>query len=61
MYFDSIKDLLLMDGHGVFVWTCYLVCFISLGFFAVQTALEQRAIKQQIRQDMRRESRRSNQ
>jgi len=60
MYFDSLKDLLVMDGHGVFVWTCYLVTFFALAGFAVQTVLEQRAIKQQIKQDMRRESRRSN-
>ena len=25
MYFDSLHALLTMDGHGVYVWTAYLV------------------------------------
>jgi len=25
MYFDSVHALLTMDGHGVYVWSAYLV------------------------------------
>lgn len=25
MYFDSLQALLTMDGHGVYVWTAYLI------------------------------------
>ena len=25
MYFDSLRELVSMDGHGVYVWTAYLV------------------------------------
>jgi heme exporter protein D len=27
MYFDSLHALLTMDGHGVYVWSAYLVTF----------------------------------
>jgi heme exporter protein D len=30
MYFDSLQTLLIMDGHGVYVWTAYLVTITVL-------------------------------
>jgi heme exporter protein D len=30
MYFDSLQSLLIMDGHGVYVWTAYLVTIMVL-------------------------------
>ncbi len=28
--FDSIYDFLMMDGHGPYVWACYIVTAIGL-------------------------------
>jgi heme exporter protein D len=30
MYFDSMETLLSMDGHGVFVWTAYLITMVVI-------------------------------
>jgi heme exporter protein D len=30
MYFDSPHALLTMDGHGVYVWTAYLVTVVVI-------------------------------
>lgn len=30
MYFSSFSELLTMGGHGVFVWSSYLITFISI-------------------------------
>ena len=30
MYFDSLHSLLIMDGHGVYVWTAYLVTIVLI-------------------------------
>ncbi len=27
MYFDSLHDLLAMNGHGVYVWSAYFIGF----------------------------------
>jgi heme exporter protein D len=31
MYFESIADLIAMEGHGVFVWSSYAVFAIVIG------------------------------
>jgi heme exporter protein D len=30
MYFDSVHAMLVMDGHGAFVWGAYLVTFVVI-------------------------------
>ena len=30
MYFDNLHALLVMDGHGVYVWAAYLVTFLVI-------------------------------
>ena len=30
MYFDSLQTLLFMEGHGVYVWTVYLVTIVVI-------------------------------
>lgn len=29
-YFNSLNDLITMNGHGVYVWLCYGITFVSL-------------------------------
>lgn len=31
MYFENLSDLLIMDGHGSYVWFCYGVSIAVLG------------------------------
>ena len=30
MYFDSFQSVLLMDGHGAYVWAAYLVTLLVI-------------------------------
>lgn len=41
MYFDSISEILFMDGHGLYVWMSYLAAlFIIFGnYFSVRSLL----------------------
>lgn len=43
MAFDSFEALMLMEGHGVYVWTCYAVFFALLALLAVWS-VRQRAM-----------------
>lgn len=35
MYFDSLQALIVMDGHGVYVWTAYLVTLLTTGYVLI--------------------------
>jgi heme exporter protein D len=35
MYFDSIGAMLTMDGHGVFVWSAYLITVVVVAALLV--------------------------
>lgn len=35
MYFESLQALLSMDGHGVYVWTAYLVTIATIAFVMI--------------------------
>jgi heme exporter protein D len=30
MYFDSIQQLIYMDGHGVYVWSAFLISVVVM-------------------------------
>ena len=30
MHFNSLADLLYMDGHGVYVWSCFLLSAVLM-------------------------------
>lgn len=36
MYFDSLLDLFLMNGHGAYVWSAYAIGFIVLAALVIQ-------------------------
>lgn len=33
--FDSVSDFLMMAGHGPYVWACYGVGLLALGYLAL--------------------------
>jgi heme exporter protein D len=35
VYFDSLHALLGMDGHGMYVWTAYLVTLLTIGYLLI--------------------------
>lgn len=49
MYFDSFAELLHMDGHGVFVWSAYLLSLFIMLLLFVQPMLRHKRLKQEIR------------
>ena len=46
--FDSLNAFLTMNGHGAYVWACYLITFSVLIFLVVSPLLEKKSfLKQQ--------------
>tara|TARA_X000000368_G_C23012622_1_gene704228 strand:- start:1162 stop:1356 length:195 start_codon:yes stop_codon:yes gene_type:complete len=41
MYFDSISEILFMDGHGLYVWISYLAALliVLVNYFSVRSLL----------------------
>ena len=41
MYFDSISEILFMDGHGLYVWMSYLAALliVLINYFSVRSLL----------------------
>lgn len=35
MYFNSLTEILLMNGHGSYVWSCIIITLLVLGLNAV--------------------------
>lgn len=57
MYFHSFSDALHMDGHGVYVWSVYLVAALILGSLVVAPVLKRRRFLREEGQRLRRERR----
>ena len=56
MYFDSLHDVLVMDGHGVFVWSAYAVTTLVIVVILAAPAMRRRRLMRQIAGDIRRGS-----
>ena len=47
MYFQSLQAMLHMDGHGVFVWTAYLIgALVVLSMLLVPWRRQRRFLRQ---------------
>ena len=42
MYFDSLSAALYMDGHGVFVWSAYLIAMTVVAFMVAAPRFRER-------------------
>ncbi|MDX1635840.1 MAG: heme exporter protein CcmD [Marinobacter sp.] len=52
MQFDSFQALLMMEGHGPYVWTCYAVFFVLMTALVVWSVRQRKAlVRQQVRQE----------
>lgn len=46
MYFDSLQQLLWMNGHGIYVWSSFVICWlVMVGLIVRPLVLKQAAIK----------------
>lgn len=46
--FDSLNAFLIMNGHGVYVWACYVITFSVLTYLVVSPMLAKKSfLKQQ--------------
>jgi heme exporter protein D len=55
MYFASFQDLLIMDGHGIYVWSAVIISLLVLGWLIVAPILSRRALLKEIARDILRE------
>lgn len=41
--FSSLSEFLNMNGHGVYVWVCYLITALGLGYLGLGPYLKKKA------------------
>lgn len=57
MAFDSFAAFIAMEGHGPYVWTCYGVFVLLMGWLAVWSLRQRKAVaRAQLRQLQRLEA-----
>jgi heme exporter protein D len=54
MYFDSLQALLTMDGHGVYVWTAYLITIAVIVATLLTPVRRHKRFLQQLAADLKR-------
>ncbi len=55
--FDSIQQMILMDGHGAYVWTAVLVTLSAMSFLVLKPLISRRTVVQEIAIELEREQR----
>lgn len=54
MYFESLAAALHMDGHGVFVWSAYLITLIAIVCILLAPRRREKRFLQQLEGQIRR-------
>ncbi|MAT92099.1 MAG: heme exporter protein CcmD [Halioglobus sp.] len=54
MYFDSVEAMLAMEGHGVFVWSAYVVTAVVIALILLLPLRRQRRLLRELAADERR-------
>ena len=57
MAYDSLAELVSMNGHGLFVWLAYLCGFTVLMYNLLAPRLQGRSIRARLRRQLEREDR----
>ena len=55
MYFQSVDALLYMDGHGVFVWSAYLITAVVIAFTLLAPGRRRRQCLKRLAGEVRRQ------
>ena len=56
MYFDSLGALLVMDGHGPYVWAAYGITLLVLALVLAAPGRRRRRLLREVRGQLRREA-----
>lgn len=51
--FESLADLFQMSGHGVYVWSCYVITAVGLGYLALTPLRQRRALFNDLKRQAR--------
>ncbi|MBB3046213.1 heme exporter protein D [Litorivivens lipolytica] len=54
MYFETVAELLAMDGHGPYVWAAYGITFATLVWLVAQPLVAKRRQLRELRGFLRR-------
>ena len=54
MYFDSLQEIIAMDGHGMFVWSAYLVTGAVIALLLAAPVRRRRRLLRQLSGELRR-------
>jgi len=60
VYFESLSAALHMDGHGVYVWSAYVITLMVLAVVLIRPIRREKAFIQQLRGALRRQQRDKN-
>jgi len=55
--FDSIQQMIEMDGHGAYVWAAVVVSLLAMFFLVMKPLISQRAVVEEIFVELEREQR----
>lgn len=56
MYFADLSAALHMDGHGIYVWSAYLITLVVVGVMTVMPWRRQRRLLKQLSGEIKRQS-----
>ena len=54
MYFETLLAAIEMEGHGVYVWSAYLITALALGAIAVSPISRRKRLLREMSGEMRR-------
>tara|TARA_R110002072_G_scaffold111642_1_gene239832 strand:- start:891 stop:1094 length:204 start_codon:yes stop_codon:yes gene_type:complete len=54
MYFDSFQALLMMNGHGIYVWPAYLITIVVIMAVLIAPVRRRNRLLEQIAAELRR-------
>ena len=54
MYFDSLHALLVMSGHGIYVWTAYLVSTLVITAVVLAPLYRRKRVLMQLAAELKR-------
>lgn len=55
VYFDSLSELMAMQGHGPYVWSAYAIFVVVLGWLVAAPLREKRRVMAEILRQQRRQ------
>ena len=55
MYFNNLEQLMLMGGHGPYVWSAFAVTIAALVWLVLAPIINHRALLKDVARDLQRE------